>query len=115
MSDDLDWHRLAAAVTARRNELRMSQSDVRAIGGPSTPTLGKIESAHVKSIKPFTKIALEDALRWTRGSVDAILASGIPTLALPAGTSGRVEVLHEENGERILIDIVDGVGELSNA
>lgn len=113
MSTDLDWRRLGAKVLARREELGLAQAALQPLGGPSPSTIQKIELFEVASLKGATKIKLEIALGWTRGSVDRILRGAEPALILPPGAGGRVEVLYEGNGERILIDIVNGVGELS--
>lgn len=115
MSDAPDWQRLGAAVRARRHERRLSPYDVRMAGGPSPATVQKIEAGAAREITSQTKDKLEHALGWTLGSVDAVLAGGEPTLALPPGTEGRAEVLHEGPGERIIIDIVTGLGELTEA
>lgn len=115
MSDALDWERLGAAVRARRHERRLSPYQVRLAGGPSPATLQKIETGSAREITSQTKDKLEHVLGWTRNSVDEVLAGGEPTLALPAGTEGHAEVLHESSGERIIIDIVSGLGELTDA
>lgn len=114
MTDGPDWKRLGEFALKRRLALRYSQADVQARGGPSGRTLQLVEHGKVTSLRQHTKSGLEDALGWARGSVDRILAGGDPVLALPEGTAGRVELLHEESGERLLIDIVSGAGELSD-
>lgn len=115
MSDVPDWQRLGAVVVARRSELGMSQVGVQHAGGPGTATLGKIENAELSSIKPLTKFKLEKSLGWAPNSVDRILAGGNPTLGAEQVTPPRAEVLDEHEGERLIIDIVAGVGELSEA
>lgn len=115
MSDGLDWQRLGRFVLARRNKLGITQVELQARGGPSASTIQNIELCQITSLKPATKRKLAKGLGWTLESVDALLAGGDATLALPPGTGGRAEVLYEGNGERIIIDIVAGVGELSEA
>jgi hypothetical protein len=111
MTDNRDWQRLGAAVKARRTGLRLSLYGVRIAGGPSQATLGKIEKGLPTEITAETRNRLERALRWPPNTVDLILNGGLPP---ELDESPRVEVLHEGNGERILIDIVAGVGELSD-
>lgn len=114
MTDGSDWKRLGETILKRRESLRLTQADVQARGGPSLKTQSLVERGVVESIKRQTKSAYEHALGWTRGSVDDVLAGGHPTLAGSASATSRVEVLHEEPGERILVSIVDGVAELSD-
>lgn len=76
---DRDWPRLAALVRDRRTDLGMTQEDVRAAGGPGTATMRLIESGlQEKDHHPAILARLEDALRWRRGSVAAVLAGGDP-------------------------------------
>lgn len=74
-----DWRRLAAAVIARREELDLTQEDVRQKGGPSTATMRLIEGALQTSYRGVILARLERALEWEPGSVRAILRGGEPT------------------------------------
>ncbi|MET8985939.1 helix-turn-helix transcriptional regulator [Nonomuraea wenchangensis] len=80
-----DWQRLSRFVKERREHLRLTQHDVSARGGPSVATVRNIESAAAEGYRGRTFSQLEDALGWTRGSVDAILHGGQPSL--PAGNT----------------------------
>jgi hypothetical protein len=112
MSDELDRQRLGAAVAARREKLRMTRHDVQAKGGPSAATQSRIEKGTALNVEEATKEDHAMALGWTPESFNDILAGGEPTLALPAGTGGRAEVLSSEDGEQLLIDIVTEAGKL---
>jgi len=114
VTDKPDWQRLAEAIVKRRRKLVLRQADLHPRGGPSAKTLGLIESASVTSIKPHTKRGIEMALGWAHGDVDRILAGGEPTPVVEDADAPRTEVLDERPGERLLIDIVAGVGNLSD-
>jgi len=73
-----DWPRLAAFVRERRTDMGLTQEDVRAAGGPSTATMRLIEGGLQGAFQPATLRDLEDALRWRRGSVRAVLSGGDP-------------------------------------
>lgn len=79
------WCRLAAAVKARRDYLRLTQTDVASRGGPSLPTIQSIEAARTDRYKSRTLHDLEDALGWTRGSVDLVLEGKEPGLLVTQG------------------------------
>lgn len=102
-------------MRARRHQLRLSPYAVRLAGGPSRATLLKIETGQAASIKDDTKNRLERVLRWSFGSVDAVLAGGEPALSQSAAADGRAEVLYQGSGEQIIIDIVTGLGDLTDA
>ena len=114
MTDGLDWQRLADAIVRRRRKLELRQADLHPRGGPSAKTLGLIESASVTSIKPHTKRGIELALDWGPGSVDRILAGREATIVSTDEAGPRTEVLDERPGERLIVDIVAGVGNLSD-
>jgi hypothetical protein len=76
-----DWSRLARYVIDRRNELGLTQEDVRAAGGPSTATLRNIEGALQDSYKPGSLAKLERVLGWATGSVRKILDGQEPGIA----------------------------------
>ncbi len=84
---DRDWERLAEFARERRDELGLTQEDVRAAGGPSTASIRLIEGALQHAYQPATLRDLERALQWERGSVARILAGGDPvpgvTIQLP--------------------------------
>src|SRR5712664_2771440 len=85
------WERLARATRRRRKELDLSQPGLDAAGGPSTSVISKIERAKSDSYEERVLIRLEDALGWRRGSVQAILEGGEPTLVDTASGAGPRE------------------------
>ena len=117
-----DWRRLARFARDRRGDLRLTQGEVSASGGPSISTLRLIEGALQPSgFRPAILRALERALQWERGSVRAVLDGGDPTPltagdepARPGGSPavaapdpGRVARGHEVRDE--LEDIATGI------
>lgn len=81
MAEPKDWRRLARYVRDRRDDLGMTQEDVRAAGGPSTATMRLLEGALQESYQPVILQRLEKVLGWRRNSVQAVLAGGEPVLA----------------------------------
>ena len=80
VSDDLDWRRLGKYVQDRRTQLVMTQPAVQAAGGPAVATIRLIETAgRTTGYRGSLMRKLEVALRWHRGSVDAILRRRAPT------------------------------------
>lgn len=69
---------LEAAIQRRRVELRMSWRDVSTAAGMSYEGLRAIRKGD-RHPNPVTKGRIEDALQWSPGSVDAVLAGGGPT------------------------------------
>ena len=78
MAVEQDWQRLAKCVRDRRGDLGLTQEEVSAAGGPSTPSLRVIERGQQSRYKPASLRRLENALQWQRGSVRAILDGGEP-------------------------------------
>ncbi|WP_262338932.1 helix-turn-helix domain-containing protein [Gordonia sp. CNJ-863] len=74
-----DTSRFGRLVQRRRQELGMSQSDVRLAGGPSDLTLRKIERGTTTRPDYVTLAKLDDALRWTPGSAGRAFEGGDPT------------------------------------
>lgn len=75
--------RLATEVRNRRADLGLTQTDVSQQGGPSVETLRMIENNRARRLSTPTRRALERVLQWESGSIDAILAGGVPTPAQP--------------------------------
>ncbi len=108
MTDAPDWAGLGVDLKARRERLRLTRADIHAAGGPSPASVLRIEAGDVRTtLKTTTKDALEKALRLPPGSIDRRLAGGSLTPDAPS----RVEVM-ESQGERVLMLIMNGVGEL---
>lgn len=78
-----DWDALAEAVRNRRSQLRKTQAELQEDGGPSTAKIREVENRRTTALSTSKRRDLERALRWTIGSVDAVLGGGEPT-PLPA-------------------------------
>ncbi|WP_405163206.1 hypothetical protein OG203_44270 [Nocardia sp. NBC_01499] len=76
----MDALRLGSRVKARRLELRLARTDLKALGGPSGDTVRRIEEAVVApaSIRRATLEGLDIALGWRQGSCQEILAGQQP-------------------------------------
>ncbi|MGH3858544.1 helix-turn-helix domain-containing protein [Actinokineospora sp.] len=77
---DGDWQAVAAAVKVRRDEVGLTQAALAALLGGSTSNVQRIERGDGGMRRPTIR-ALERALRWQGGSVEAILAGGRPAPA----------------------------------
>lgn len=71
---------LADAVMAQRGRLGLTQEELAAKAGISVDTVQAIEHGHRTTFRTRTKAALEGALGWAPGSIDAIAAGGTPTI-----------------------------------
>ena len=104
MATGSDWQRLAALVSERRGDLRMTQEEVRAAGGPSTATQRLIEGGRQSRYQPRILADLEAALGWQRGSVRRILAGGDPVLAPDALVAAPLSAAPESPREPVAED-----------
>lgn len=84
----MSWERLGRAVRARRKELGLSQADVTARGGPSVPTLRVVENNRAGRLSSRLRRALERAIEWDTGSVEAILDGGFARTMPPLTAAG---------------------------
>lgn len=100
---------LEAAMERRRVELRMSWRDVSTAAGMSYEGLRAIRKGD-RHPNPVTKGRVEDALQWTPGSVDAVMAGGEPAPALPERPDYDVDELRELREQ--LNAIIDRIGEI---
>lgn len=87
-ADTKAWQRVAEAVTARRARRNWTQIDVATRGPLSLDRVQAIEGAKRPTYRAGTIAALERALEWEYGSVEAILVGGEPT---PLEDSAAVE------------------------
>lgn len=85
--DIMSWETLGDEVRKRRRQLGLTQPEVTARGGPGVATLRAIENNQPSRPSMRMRRALEDALEWESGSVDAILAGGPPTVKQPKADS----------------------------
>lgn len=65
---------LATAVRERRAQLALSMAAAEAAGGPSQPTLVRIESGQSPPLRPITLAKLDRALRWKPGTAARVYA-----------------------------------------
>jgi hypothetical protein len=91
-----DWRLVAEAVRERRHALGLKQTDVP---GVSPASWRKLEGAKQESYKLFLLRAVERALEWGPGTIEAI-ASGAPPPAPAPDLEARLERL-EVRFERI--------------
>ncbi len=71
--------RLRRLVIARREELRRSRRRIHQMGGPTEPTLLKIERGQVTTLETATLRNLDVGLDWEPGSAAKVAAGGNPT------------------------------------
>lgn len=71
---DQDWAALGDRVRARRSQLRISQEEVAERGGPSSKTVYAIERGTEATLRPSTLRRLDEALGWSDGTSEKILA-----------------------------------------
>lgn len=83
-----EW--LAETVRARRRDLRLSKEEAARRGGMSVKTWTSVEIG--REVRDTTYVGTEDALKWERGSVAAILDGGDPTPLEPAENEEPIEV-----------------------
>ncbi|MDV3133354.1 helix-turn-helix domain-containing protein [Mycobacterium sp. 29Ha] len=76
----MSWERLGDAVRDRRTTLGMTQGEVSDRGGPSVETVRAIENNRAGRLSPRMRRALERALEWGAGSIDAVIAGGAATV-----------------------------------
>jgi DNA-binding XRE family transcriptional regulator len=81
---------LSEAVMRQRG--RMTQEELADKAGVSVDTVQAIELGRRTTFRAATKNALETALGWKRGSIDAILAGGNPTVDDTVPAAPRVVV-----------------------
>ena len=102
MTDDLK--QLGEAIAARREELDLTQAELADLTGLHRVTIGRLEKGAGKA-RPTraTAQALERALGWLPGSVDAVLDGGVAAVGTFDGRFLRVQV--DDAGE-IVHDLV---------
>lgn len=97
---------LDAAMNRRRVELGLEWDDLAKHGEVSDSFLRGFRKGR-KGARDLTKAKLEDALKWRRGSIDAILAGGQPEPADEIPTIGELLVQHGVLTEDKLTDLED--------
>jgi transcriptional regulator with XRE-family HTH domain len=74
----MSWKTLGDAVRHRRKELGLTQADVTARGGPSVETVRAIENNRAGRLGRQSRRALERAIEWDVGTIDAVLEGAAP-------------------------------------
>ncbi|MCR8574739.1 helix-turn-helix transcriptional regulator [Streptomyces sp. Isolate_219] len=80
-----DWTRLGAALKVAREACSYTQAAVAEMIGVKRGTMRNIENGDIARVTPTVR-AYARAVGWDEGSVDAVLAGGMPTEA-PAARS----------------------------
>lgn len=75
---DQRWGRLAKAIDADRQSLRLSWAGLARAAGMSRRTLWDLRAGERTSYQAATLDALEAALRWEPGSVERVLSGRAP-------------------------------------
>ncbi len=83
----MSWERLGREVVSRRRELGLTQAEVAQRGGFSVTTLHGVENNRDGRLSKRLRQALEKAIEWEPGSVDAVLSGQDPRVA-PARVPG---------------------------
>lgn len=92
----MSMEKLAAAARDRRKELELTQAQVAARGGVSEKFVRRIENSEVGSLRAGNILALEKALQWAPGSVNAVLAGESPTVEVPETPASLAPLLPTE-------------------
>lgn len=71
---------LARAVRERREQLSLSMAAAEEAGGPSQPTLARIENGQSPPPRPITLAKLDKALRWRSGTAARVYAGDTTAL-----------------------------------
>lgn len=117
--DETPRERLARLMDERRADLELNWQEVADTAGLTREGLRKIRYG-TRAMQTDSKVGLERALRWKRGSVNAILAGGDPTPVEPAPEDQRPalspvpEVPDErlDHLEKVADRVADGLAEL---
>lgn len=83
----MSWERLGDEVRLRRKQLKLTQPDVAERGGLSVATVRSVETNRSGRLSRRLRRALERAIEWQEGSVDAVLEGGSPRVAGSATTT----------------------------
>jgi transcriptional regulator with XRE-family HTH domain len=81
----MSWEQLADEVRLRRKQLKLTQPDVAERGGLSVATVRAVETNRSGRLTRRLRRALERALEWQEGSVDAVLDGNRPRVISAAG------------------------------
>lgn len=84
----MSWELLGDEVRLRRKQLKLTQTDVAERGGLSVMTVRKLENNRAGRLTPRLRRALERALEWPDGTVDAVVDAG--QAPMPIAINGTV-------------------------
>ncbi|MBY0441360.1 MAG: helix-turn-helix domain-containing protein [Mycobacteriaceae bacterium] len=87
----MSWDRLGDEVRLRRKQLKLTQPELAERGGFSVATIRSIETNRAGRLSPRLRRALERAIEWEAGSIDAVLQGDAPSV-LGAGASTAAAV-----------------------
>lgn len=79
---DMSWEQLADDVRLRRKQLKLTQADVAERGGLSVMTVRNLENNRAGRLTRRLRRALERALEWPEGRVDAVVDAGRASSAI---------------------------------
>jgi len=83
----MSWEQLADEVRLRRKQLKLTQTDVAERGGLSVATVRAVETNRSGRLSRRLRRALERAIEWQDGSVDAVLDGNAPRVVNAARTA----------------------------
>lgn len=99
---DVSWEQLADDVRLRRKQLKLTQADVAERGGLSVMTVRNLENNRAGRLTRRLRRALERALEWPEGRVDAVVDAGRASSAIaitdataPVGTADTARAAAE--------------------
>ncbi|MBP2189433.1 helix-turn-helix domain-containing protein [Nocardia goodfellowii] len=104
--------RFGRIIKERRDELGLTQMQIGDLGGPSAPTIRKIEDG-AAAISTHTLNKLDGPLRWLPGSAARTYAGGTPTARESAPDAGDESIV--SGPDSIRFDIADLTGLLASA
>ena len=103
-----DMQQFADVVNLRRRQLGLSLAAVAAQGGPSEPTMVRIESGESPPLRMATFSKLDRVLQWTEGSAATAYEGGDPT---PLGATemgapaGEVTISYAALGDLVEVSV----------
>lgn len=83
----MSWEQLADEVRLRRKQLKLTQPDVAERAGMSVATVRAVETNRSGRLTRRLRRALERALEWQDGSVDAVLDGNAPRAVSSTSTA----------------------------
>ncbi|GAB4663649.1 MULTISPECIES: helix-turn-helix domain-containing protein [Mycobacterium avium complex (MAC)] len=84
----MSWEQLADDVRLRRKQLKLTQTDVAERGGLSVMTVRNLENNRAGRLTRRLRRALERALEWPEGTVDAVVEFGRAPVAVAVNDAG---------------------------